>query len=51
MKGGCLVDMRGDEMNPGVHMCQHEQGVHEIDSVHSLFFRRLNSQCFVPAFR
>ena len=49
MKGGCLVDMRGDEMNPGVYMCPYDQGVHEIDSVHSLFFRRLNSQCFVPA--
>ena len=50
MHEGGLVDKRGDVMNPGVHMCQYEQGVHEIDSGHCLFFPRLNSQCFVPAF-
>ena len=50
MKGGSSEDLRGDGGNLVVHMCQYEQGVHEMDSRHCLFFCRLNPQCVVPAF-
>ena len=40
----------GEVGDPGVHMCQCEQGVHNIDSGYCFFLLRFNSQCRVPAF-